>query len=170
VLADHTATVRVPVRWCCSDEPGDHALGRSCRGLSTKIHAAPDGRGRPLVILLTTGPPGDAPLMLPLLTARRVERRIGRLRTRHNRVLTDTAYSSRAIRAHLRKRGITNVIPNPTTRKPTANDAAQPADGRHLRPRRLPQSMPAVLKPSDVNLRTVSFGAWSSARPSIQKR
>jgi hypothetical protein len=34
------------------DEPGDHALGRSRGGLSTKIHAAVDGRGRPLAILL----------------------------------------------------------------------------------------------------------------------
>jgi hypothetical protein len=37
---------------CCRDEPGDHALGRSRGGLSTKIHAAVDGRGRPLVILV----------------------------------------------------------------------------------------------------------------------
>jgi len=29
---------------CCRDEPGDHALGRSRGGLSTKIHAAVDGR------------------------------------------------------------------------------------------------------------------------------
>jgi hypothetical protein len=29
---------------------GDHALGRSRGGLSTKIHAAVDGRRRPLVI------------------------------------------------------------------------------------------------------------------------
>jgi DDE family transposase len=51
----------------CRDEPGDHALGRSRGGLSTKIHAAVDGRGRPLVILLTPGQAGDAPMMLPLL-------------------------------------------------------------------------------------------------------
>src|SRR6202165_558307 len=40
---------------CCRDEPGDHALGRSRGGLSTKVHAAVDGRGRPLVILLSPG-------------------------------------------------------------------------------------------------------------------
>lgn len=33
---------------CWRDEPGDHALGRSRGGLSTKTHVAVDGRGRPL--------------------------------------------------------------------------------------------------------------------------
>ena len=62
---------------CCRDEPGDHALGMSRGGLSTKIHAALDGRGRPLVILLTPGQAGDAPMMLPLLGGLRVGRRSG---------------------------------------------------------------------------------------------
>jgi transposase len=100
---------------CCWDEPGDHALGRSRGGLSTKIHAAVDGRGRPLVILLTAGQSGDAPMMLPLLGALRVQRPVGRPRTRPDRVLADKAYSSRAIRAHLRARGITSVIPEQGT-------------------------------------------------------
>jgi transposase len=52
---------------CCGAERGDHALGRSRGGLSTKLHAAVDGRGRPLVILLTPGQAGDAPMMQPLL-------------------------------------------------------------------------------------------------------
>ena len=102
---------------CCADEPGDHALGRSRGGLSTKIHAAVDGRGRPLVVLFTPGQAGDAPMMLPLLTALRVERPRGRPRTRPDRVLADKAYSSRAIRAHLRERGITSVIPEPDDQK-----------------------------------------------------
>ncbi len=98
---------------CCGDEPGDHALGRSRGGLSTKIHAAVDGRGRPLVVLLTPGQAGDAPMMLPLLAGLRVGRPLGRPRTRQDRVLADKAYSSRAIRAHLRARGIGSVIPEP---------------------------------------------------------
>lgn len=96
---------------CCKDEPGDHALGRSRGGLSTKFHAAVDGRGRPLVILLTPGQAGDAPMMLPLLAELRIPRPCGRPRTRPNKVLADTAYSSRAVRTHLRQRGITAVIP-----------------------------------------------------------
>ena len=31
-------------------EPADHAIGRSRGGLSTKIHHACDGKGRPLVM------------------------------------------------------------------------------------------------------------------------
>lgn len=39
---------------------------------------------------------------------------LGRPRTRPNAVLADRAYSSRAIRAHLRRRGIRAVIPQPS--------------------------------------------------------
>jgi len=83
--------------------------------LSTKIHAAVDGRGRPLAILLTPGQAGDAPMMLPVLSAIRVTRRCGRPRTRPDKVLADKAYSSRAIRAHLRAHGIVAVIPEQGT-------------------------------------------------------
>jgi transposase len=93
------------------------ALGRSRGGLSTKIHAAVDGRGRPLVIPLTPGQAGDAPMMLPLLVGLPVGRPLGRPRTRPDRVLADKAYSSRAIRAHLRARGIGSVIPEPDDQK-----------------------------------------------------
>jgi transposase len=92
-------------------------LGRSRGGLSTKIHTAVDGHGRPLVILLTPGQAGDAPMMLPLLAAIRVARASGRPRTRPDRVLADKAYSSRAIRTHLRSRGISAVIPEPDDQK-----------------------------------------------------
>jgi putative transposase len=37
----------------------------------------------------------------------------GRIRTRPDRLRADKAYSSKAIRAHLRARGITAVIPEP---------------------------------------------------------
>nr|BBA84053.1 transposase [Streptomyces lavendulae] len=43
----------------------------------------------------------------------RVRRRIGRPRTTPDVVLADKAYSSRAIRRHLRRRGIRAVIPQP---------------------------------------------------------
>jgi transposase len=110
-------------RFACRDEPGDHALGRSRGGLSTKIHAAVDGRGRPLVILLTPGQAGDAPILLPLLAGLRVGQPLGRPRTRPDRVLADKAYSSRAIRAHLRARGIgieaVSSWPPPSSGSPT---------------------------------------------------
>jgi hypothetical protein len=56
-------------------------------------------------------------MMLPLLAHLRVQRTIGRPRTRPDRVLPDKAYSSRAIRAHLGTRGIGSVIPEPDDQK-----------------------------------------------------
>lgn len=46
--------------------------------------------------------------------ALRVPRAAGRPRTRPVLVLADRAYSSRAIREHLRRRGIRTVIPQPS--------------------------------------------------------
>ena len=52
-------------------------------------------------------------MLLPLLAELQVARAIGRPRTRPDALRGDKAYSSRAIRAHLRDRGITAVIPEP---------------------------------------------------------
>jgi transposase len=94
-------------------EPPDHAIGRSCGGLSTKLHHLVDGSGLPLVIAVAPGQAGDAPALLPLLAQLRVARPTGRPRTTPDAVLGDKAYSSRAIRQHLRARGIRAVIPEP---------------------------------------------------------
>jgi transposase len=56
-------------------------------------------------------------MMLPLLAQLRVPRSCGRPRTRPDTVLADKAYSSRAIRTHLRSRGIAAVIPEPADQK-----------------------------------------------------
>jgi transposase len=97
--------------------------------LTTKIHAAVEGHGRPLVVLLTPGQCGDAPMMLPVLSAIRVTRPRGRPRTRPERVIADKAYSSRAIRNHLRSRGIGAVIPEPDDQK-AHRTRRGPAGGR----------------------------------------
>jgi transposase len=68
------------------------------------------------VIAVGPGQAGDAPALLPLLTQLRVSRALGRPRTRPDRLRADKAYSSRAIRVHLRERGITAVIPEPDDR------------------------------------------------------
>ncbi|WP_373040390.1 IS5 family transposase [Streptomyces sp. NRRL S-448] len=94
-------------------EPADHALGRSRGGLTTKIHLAADGRCRPLAFVLTPGQAGDAPAFPQVMAAIRVGRPKGRPRTRPAVVLADKAYSSRAIREHLRRRKIKAVIPQP---------------------------------------------------------
>ncbi len=81
-------------------------------GLTTKIHHLCDGKMRPLVILIGPGQGGDAPMFAPVLEALRVDRiGPGRARTRPDRALADKAYSSRAIRELLRRRGIQAVIP-----------------------------------------------------------
>ncbi|MEV4188940.1 IS5 family transposase [Streptosporangium canum] len=98
-------------------EPGDHAIGRSRGGLTTKIHLAAADRCRPLAFHLTAGQAGDAPAFTEVMARLRVPRRRGRPRTRPEVVLADKAYSSRAIREHLRRRGIRAVIPVPADQR-----------------------------------------------------
>ena len=94
-------------------EPRDHGFGRSRGGLTTKVHHLVDGHGLPLVIAVGPGQAGDAPALLPLLSQLRVPRPAGPPRTRPDRLRGDKAYSSRAIRTHLRTRRIIAVIPEP---------------------------------------------------------
>ncbi|WTW99953.1 IS5 family transposase [Streptomycetaceae bacterium NBC_01309] len=90
------------------------ALGRSRGGLTSKIHLACEGRLRPLAVLVGPGQAGDAPAFTQVIAAIRVPRPAGgRPRTRPQTVVADKAYSSRAIRAHLRRRGIRHTIPEP---------------------------------------------------------
>lgn len=74
-----------------------------------------DGNGLPLVVLVGRGEAGDSP-MFPVLMSHLAVRGHGpgRPRTRPDRVRADKAYSSRAIRTHLRQRGIVAVIPEPS--------------------------------------------------------
>ena len=98
-----------------SDEPEDHAIGRSRGGLTTKTHALVDGSGLPLVIALTPGQANDSPALPRLLAELSVPRvGPGRPRTRPDSLRADKAYSARAHRTHLRARGITAVIPEPS--------------------------------------------------------
>jgi transposase len=94
-------------------EPADHALGRSRGGLSTKVHLAVEQRRKTLAVQLTPGQAADSPQFTTVLSRIRVPRRSGpgRPRTRPDRVLADRAYSSRANRAYLRRRGIPATIP-----------------------------------------------------------
>lgn len=93
-------------------EPPGHAIGRSRGGLTTKVHHAVDGRGRPLAVVVTPGQAHDGQTLPVLLGDLRVARTgQGRPRTRPDALLADKAYSSRAIRQTLRARGIKAVIP-----------------------------------------------------------
>jgi hypothetical protein len=64
--------------------------------------------------VLTAGQRGDSPQFETVLRGIRVPRLgPGRPRTRPDKVRADTAYSSRANRAYLRRRGIACTIPEP---------------------------------------------------------
>lgn len=108
-----TSTPPGPVKTAPAGEPADHALGRSRGGLTTKIHLAADGLCRPLAFVITPGQAGDAPAFPQVMARLRVLRQTGRPRITPDMVLGDKAYSSRAIRSHLRRRGIRAVIPQP---------------------------------------------------------
>ncbi|WAP59133.1 IS5 family transposase [Streptomyces sp. S465] len=100
------------------DEPDDHALGRSRGGLTTRIHLARDGKGRPLAILVTPGQRHDSVCARPLLERIRVPRTgLGRPRSRPGQVIADKAYSFRGFRAYLRRRGIAHTIPEKTDQR-----------------------------------------------------
>ncbi|MFI6333267.1 IS5 family transposase [Micromonospora chersina] len=94
-------------------EPADHALGRSRGGWTTKLHLACEQGGKPLSMLLTAGRRGDSPQFAAVLAGIRVPRLgAGRPRVRPDLVIADRAYTSRANRAYLRRRGITACIPS----------------------------------------------------------
>ncbi|MGW4516181.1 transposase [Streptomyces sp. NPDC004393] len=99
------------------DEPDDHALGRSRGGLTTKIHLACDGKGRPLAVLLTAGQRHDSVCARPLLERIRVPRTgRGRPRCRPDHVIAGrTAHAACA---------------------PTWDDATSPIPSRRSRTRR----------------------------------
>ncbi|GHG45103.1 hypothetical protein Shyd_85540 [Streptomyces hydrogenans] len=93
-------------------EPDDHGLGRSRGGFTTRIRLACEQGQRPLALLVTAGQRGDSPQFTAVLEGIRVPRvEPGRPRVRSLRVRGDKAYSSRANRAYLRKRGIRCTIP-----------------------------------------------------------
>ncbi|WP_437090281.1 IS5 family transposase [Streptomyces sp. enrichment culture] len=89
-----------------------YALGRSRGGLTTKVHLACDGKGRPLAILVTPGRRHDSTCARILLERVPVPRGgLGRPRCRPGQVIADKAYSSRGFRTYLRRRGIAHTVP-----------------------------------------------------------
>ncbi len=98
-------------------EPADHGLGRSRGGWSTKLHLACEQGQRLLSLVVTGGQRGDAPQFPAVMAGISVPRTgPGRPRTRPRVVRADKAYSSRAIRVHLRSRAIKATIPEPADR------------------------------------------------------
>ncbi|MFC9977023.1 IS5 family transposase [Spirillospora sp. NPDC127200] len=114
IAGARTGPVKEPPGGTGPPEPADHGLGRSRGGLTTKIHLACEQGQQVLALLVTAGQRGDSPQFRPVLEAIAVPRiGPGRARTRPVRVRADKAYSSRANRAYLRRRGIKATIPQP---------------------------------------------------------
>lgn len=82
-------------------------MGRSRGGLTTKIHALVDARGRPVKLILTPGQRADAPVAADLLEC------IDAGAT----LLADKAYDTNAIRATLDGKDGWANIPAKATRK-----------------------------------------------------
>ncbi|MFD0432162.1 IS5 family transposase [Streptomyces zhihengii] len=107
----HAAGARRDSRAQKEPPGGDRRTRRSrsgpfSRGWTTKIHLACEQGQKPLSLLVTAGQRGDSPQFTAVLEAIRVPRLgLGRPRVRPVRVRGDKAYSSRANRAYLRRRG-----------------------------------------------------------------
>lgn len=125
-----------------SNEPEDHALGRSRGGLTTKIHALTDTATSPVALSLTAGQAGDNPQLLPL-----VDGYFGAEQTtdctRDVRLLADKAYSHPSTRAALRHRGIKHTIPERDDQLAGARPRAQPVGAhRHSTPKSTSSATP----------------------------
>lgn len=86
--------------------------------MTTKVHLAAEGKGRPLAVVVTEGQRHDSTQLEPVLDAIRVPRqeldgskRRGRPRQRPQRVIADKGYSYPRCRQALRRRGIGMMIP-----------------------------------------------------------
>ena len=88
-------------------------IGRSRGGLSTKIHAATDGHGRPLMVLLSQGQQADIRYAYDVLcrVVGRVALRNGPQQALPEYVLADKGYDAEHFVAYLDEAGITPVIP-----------------------------------------------------------
>lgn len=81
-------------------------MGRSRGGLTTKIHALVDAKGRPLRLLITPGQAHDAQGAAILLNDLK----------RKSVVIADKGYDADWIRAHIRGQGAIPNIPNKANR------------------------------------------------------
>ncbi|MFK8847514.1 IS5 family transposase [Streptomyces sp. Ac-502] len=119
-LATSTGSCRSTPPWSVptSMPPGPEkglrspGLGRSRGGLTSKIHLACDALGRPLAFTVTGGNTNDCTQFTAVMDAIRVPRPgPGRPRVRPSHVIGDKGYSSKEIRAWLRRHGVGHTIP-----------------------------------------------------------
>ena len=96
--------------------------------MTCKIHLATDGKGRPLGLVLTGGNAADTSFLQAVVETIMVPSgRGGRPRSRPSRVLADKAYTAKANRDYLSRRGIAVTIPERADQK--ANRARRGSRG-----------------------------------------
>jgi transposase len=135
-------------------EPADHALGRSRGGLTTKLHLGCEQGQKPLSLVVTAGQRGDSPQFATVLEGIRIPRvGGGRPRTRPDRALADKAYSSKANRAYLRRRG---------SRRPSRSRMIRPRTGAR-RGRRAAGRRPSTLSSTGSGTRSSAVSTGSNA-------
>lgn len=94
-----------------SDEPDDHAIGRSRGGLTTKIHMLCDANGVPLRFLPSGGSASDINYAQPLLDGASLPTPRGRPRKRCRWLLADKGYDAEALRQYCDRYRMHPVIP-----------------------------------------------------------
>jgi len=93
----------------------ENGLGRSRGGYSTKIHVVCERKGIPLGITVTGGEKSEAPEFPNVLAS--IPIKLHRKSKRPKAIAGDKAYSSKAIRTWIQKRGIKDVIPRRSNEK-----------------------------------------------------
>jgi transposase len=93
------------------EEPLDHALGRSCGGLTTKTHMLCDANGVPLRFLLSGGQASNISYAQPLLDKACIPTLRGRPRKRCKGLLADKDYDAEALRRYCDRYRMQPVIP-----------------------------------------------------------
>jgi len=96
-----------------SDEPQDHALGRSRGGFGSKIHLVAEGHGIPLAVHVTAGQVNDCTEFETVVNRVRIGRR-----QRPAAMAGDKGYSTQRIRRWLRRHSIRAVIPRRVDQHP----------------------------------------------------
>lgn len=112
-------------------EPAGHGLGRSRGGLSTEIHHAVGGRGRPSRLSSHQDKATTAGCCPTCWTRSASHAWVGAASITPDTVLGDNSYSSRATRTLLRGRGIVAVIPEPRDQRANRQRRGS-RGGRHV--------------------------------------
>jgi transposase len=101
--------------------------------LTTKIHIAVDGRGRPLAVVVTGGQRNDGAMLAAVLDEIVVPRiGGGQARSRPQALIADRAYSCGVTRRMLSGRKISTVIPQKRDEIGVAGAADEPAADHRL--------------------------------------